>query len=353
MSDDIQQQQFRLHFEGPGTVGHTITASILVQTIQALQRSVQIIAAAYEGNDTNKRIRTSFEMEQKYALKFSIPENGSYDIPYTIGKTSKLFDPQDLNTVKNTHQNSLEAIQLGDAKALRRIIPSAHIRNKFIREIKKMQPPPRSGIIVSIENYRHEKLLDGSSAAIQLETMLTDTIPHAVHPRLVTGILEALDFQNRSLKLKLSNGKTLNGTYSEDYEPVLLENPRELIQIRGDATINDDNSLKSLDNITEIIEIDESPIVIHSIIVNGSELIAKTPYKALVEFDIDEGYYSATGDFYLMVAEDNRDDLERSIHDTLVFLWRDYVLCSVECLTLDAIKLRNNLQILFGVNNAS
>src|SRR5713101_3384175 len=83
-----------------------------------------------------------------------------------------------------------------------------------------------------------------------------------IRPRLVTGRLDALDFRTRTLRLKLPNERVLSGTYGDDVEPILLEHPREWIQVRGEATLAEDGTLRALDNITEIIEVDVSPITV-------------------------------------------------------------------------------------------
>lgn len=354
MSTDVAPPVFHLHFEGAATHGHKVPAAALIQAVQSLQRSIQLLAMAYEGHELKQRLRVSFDMERKYAVVFGVPEDGGYDLPYSVGSTAlQLFDPRDVAHVTEQHQKVLEAVENGDVRTLRQIIPSAHIRRLVVGELKKMQPPARSGLVVSIEDYRHNKLLNGRTAVDRLAPLLADSTPIAVHPRLVTGRLDALEFQTRTLKLQLPNGRSLNGTYGEDFEPVLLENPREWIQVRGEAILNEDDSLKSLNNISEILEVDTSPLPVEAFEVNGQTLKAIKPFITQVEFDPEEGLYTATGDLHLMVTGETRQEIDVAVGEALSFLWREYVIAESGDFTADALVLRQQLTSLFGVNNAA
>jgi hypothetical protein len=345
---DIHLPEFHLHFEGDETRGHTVPATELIQAMQALQRSIELLAIAYEGQATKQRLRISHAMERKYAVIFGIPTDGGYDLPYHVGSTAtKLFDPDDIATVTNQHKTVLEAVQSGNAQALRRAIPSEHIRRLVMNELRKMQPPARTGLVVSIENSAKQKLFDGRTAIEKLTPLLIESSNLQIHPRLVTGRLDALDFQAHTLKLKLPNERMLSGTYSEDFEPVLLENPREWIQVRGEAVLNEDGSLNALNNITEIIEVDDSPIVTNSLEIDGITLAAKQPIEFTVSFDPSEGIYTASGDFHMMVSAETREELETSVDGALIFLWKEYVVSDPRNFSADALSLRKNLNETF------
>lgn len=354
MSTDIAPPEFHLHFEGEATRGHTIPAAALVQTIQALQRSVQLLAMAYEGQELKQRLRVSHNMERKYAVIFGVPKDGGYDLSYHIGDTAlQLFDPQDIQQVTDQHRAVLVAVQTGNNPALRRILPSAHIRRQVVNELKKLQPRSRTGLVVSIEDYRGEKLLDGRTASEKLAPMLAEPTS-ALHPCLVAGRLDALEFPTRTLRMRLPNGRSLSGVYGEDYEPVLLENPREWIQVRGEAVLDEDGKLKAINNITDIIEVDASPVTIDVLTVDGRTYNARKDVSFEVEFEPEDGVYTATGDFHMIVAADTRAELESSVNEALAFFWREYVDAAPDTMTADALDLRARLTAAFsGVGDAA
>jgi hypothetical protein len=178
-----------------------VPASALAQAIESLQRSIHLLAFAHEGRDFKERLRVSYELERKYAIIVKVPEDGGYDIPYVIGNAARtFFEPQDVTIVTETHLATLAAVQSGDLQALKRAIPFATIRRQVVNALQKMQPPKRTGLVVSIEDYRRTKLLDGHTASAHLAPMLNEPLAPTVHPRVVTGRLDVLDFQSRSLE---------------------------------------------------------------------------------------------------------------------------------------------------------
>jgi hypothetical protein len=357
MTTDIAPPEFHLHFEGEAARSHTVPGSALAQAIESLQRSIHLLAIAHEGRDFNERLRISYELERKYAVIVKVPKDGGYDIPYIIGNTaSTLFDPQDVAIITEQHRTSLSAVQANDLQALKRIIPLAPIRRQVVIALKKMQPPKRMGLVVSIEDYHHAKLLDGHTAAAHLAPMLNEPVTASVHPRVVTGRLDVLDFQSHSLTLQLPNGRRLTCSYNDDFEPVLLENPREWIQVRGEAVLNEDDSLKALNNITEIIEVDDDPVTVDSIAVDGATFTVTRPVTFQVAFEPEEGIYTATGDFHMLVSAETRAELENSVLEALAFLWQEYVTADADAgtFTADALALRRQLTSTFaGVDNAT
>jgi hypothetical protein len=355
MAADIDVPEFHLHFEGEGARNHAVPGSALAQAIQSLQRSIHLLAIAYEGRDIRERLRVSHELERKYAVTVGVPEHGGYDIPYVIGSNVRaLFDPQDVAIVTQQHRDALAAVQASDPQALKRIIPAAQIRRDVVVAFKKMLPPRRSGLVLSIEDNFHEKLLDGYTALARLTPMLTEPVAPRVHPRIVTGTLDGLDFQSRSLTLRLPTGRRLSCAYNDDYEPILLENPREWIQVRGEAVLDEDDNLEELINISEIIEVDDDPVIIDSITIGNTTYTATQPLVFHISFEPDEGTYMATGNFHIVVCAETRIELESAISEALVFLWEEYVACDTSILTADARALREQIaSTLVGVRNAT
>jgi hypothetical protein len=335
---------FHLHFEGEAARGHTIPAPALVQAIQSLQRSIHLLAMAYQGYELKQRARVNYELERKYAIVFGIPEEGGYDLPYKVGTADAgLFDADDIATITEQHRELLAAIQASDSQTLRRLVPSGDYRRLVVSELKKMQPPPRMGLVVSIEDYRRQKLLDGKTALERINPLLTEPASIAIHPRLVTGRLDALDFQMRTLKLYLTNERLVSATYDEDFEPILLKNPRELIQVRGEVVLNEDGSLKQINNVREIIEVDTSPLTIESFISDNVKHVAAKPFDLQVTFEPSEGHYIAEGQFNILVSGETREELADALTDTLRMLWAEYVGSDVDNVTEDAKALRQEL----------
>jgi hypothetical protein len=350
MTEVPSKQTFHLHFEGenPLVRDHKIPASALLQSVQALQRMITLLAYNLEGTELKQRLRVSHEMESKYAVVFGIPKDGGYDLPYSIGYSSQLALIEEAQIVTQ-FRDVLNAVENEDELAFKRAVPPASLRRALASELKKMQPPPRMALHVNIEDANGSKLLSGKSVLSRIEPLISESSEIVIHPKIITGRLDALDFQNRTLKIFLPNGKPINCNYAEEREPLLVENRREWIQLRGEAELNDDGSLRALNNVTEVIEVDESSIEVLSI--ENHRALSRVAIP--VKFDADNGCYVAEGDFHLHVVAETRDELERSVSEELAFLWREYVEVNPSTLSRDAVELRNDLQAKFGGTDAS
>lgn len=355
MTADVAPPIFHLHFEGEAARGHTVPASALVQAVQALQRAIHVLAVAHEGHEFTERLRVSVELDRKYAVIFKVPESGSYDMAYNIGDSvpTKLWESEDIATVTAQHVGSLDAIRSNDQQALKRKIPDARLRRLYVTALKNMQPRERWGLVVSIEDARRAKLLDGNIAAESLTRMLAEPATPNVQPRVVTGRLDALDFQARKLTLALFTGRRLDCAYGDDFETALVENRREWIQVRGEAVLNDDDTLKALNNVTEILEVDTSSMTIFQANLGGRVHKLAQPYLVNVAFEEEDGFYTATGDFHLMVTAETRDELEASVLEALAFLWNEYVHAEPANFTSDAMILRQRFIGLIGAGDAT
>ena len=305
MSETEARPVFHLHFEGEETRAHTVPGTALLQAIQGLQRIVQLLGYAHEGNEPKQRVRVSYTHERKYALVFKLPESGSYDLPYQIGTISSptpfLFDPTDIEAVTQRHSEVLEAISAGDKTAFRKAVQSPSIRRLLVAEFSRMQPPARSGLVLNIENASRKKLFTSTQAAKSLAIIADDqAAPITVKQQTVIGRLDALEFANRTLK-----------------------------------------------NIQDIVEIDDSPITLLSFQSDGREHRAAKPIEFEVKFDPESESYLATGPFHMFCVAESREELEAELHVTLAFLWAEYVLSPAETLTEDAQALRDELLIAF------
>src|SRR5262249_35875192 len=104
----------------------------------------------------------------------------------------------------------------------------------------------------------------------------------------------------------------------------------------------------NLGNITEIIEVDESPMSVTTFRFGQSRYRAARPLEFAVAFNPTEGIYTAAGDFHMMVSAETRAELEDAVVDALAFLWCEYVVSDPRTLSGDARSLREQLKSTFS-----
>jgi hypothetical protein len=153
-----------------------------------------------------------------------------------------------------------------------------------------------------------------------------------------------MKFQERRLRLQLlGTGRALDANYSDDFEPVLLDHPRELIQVHGNVVYGEDGSPTSISDVDEILEVDESAIEVRTIIQDGITLQARQPLNFAVTFDKETQLYEAIGLFDIAIGAQTRPDLEAQLDAELGMLWQEYALADSADLTTAAVKLKKEL----------
>ena len=340
-------RQLRLHFDGAATDGHKLPASALVQALERFQRVVHLIAMAEEGREVLQIARVTKEIERRFPLICSIPEDGGFTLPITIGgEADQLFDEHECEDITKTTCNVIAAVNSGDARQLGSIVPDTFYRRSILQALENMQPAKHSSLIINIEDYYKETLLQGSSALEKIKQLLTPPVSEVSTADFgyITGTLIEMKFHERRLVVKLlDSSKTLTATYADDFEPVLLNNARELIQVHGNIVWNDDGSPQSISEVDDILEIDETAIEISLLKLNDRYLKSKKTLCFAVTFDRETSSYHATGPFDIFIFAATRPELEEELYSELSILWNEYANADPNSLTTDAQMLQKEL----------
>lgn len=105
---------------------------------------------------------------------------------------------------------------------------------------------------------------------------------------------------------------------------------------------------------THILAIDNSPIEISQLEVDGRILKPKSQMCFPIQFDLETGHYDLEGRFDIVLSAETRSEIETQLFSELAMLWMEYVEAPVEILTNAARKLREELVASFEVlTNAS
>lgn len=350
MSDGSPSPRFALHFEGAAARLHKVPAGALVQALSGLQRSIFLLAMSLEGYEVAQRARVSQAIERRYSVLCELSEEGGFVQPYQIGDPNyALFDANLIAEVTEKHEQVLKAIDRNDQSALRSSVPDSFYRNGVINALWKMQPPERSGLILHVESRDRIRLLDGQSALIKLRSLASARQEPLVSPGVVTGELIELRFQERQLRLQtIPSGRTLTAAYADDFEPMLLENPRQLVQIRGNIVFDEDGETpNAVTSVQEIVEIDISPITMERFVVGNTTYLPTRPIIFDVSFSRQDGVYYCEGPFGIITVAETRSRLEDVIDDEVKFLWSEYSLSPDDDLASSGLALKRELQDAF------
>ena len=92
-----------------------------------------------------------------------------------------------------------------------------------------------------------------------------------------------------------------------------------------------------------MIEIDESPLIVHQIYFENTKLVADPPLEFKVHYDRNDAIYDVTGDFEIQTFDHSRSVAIELAREILEVLWEHYAIADPESLTASACALRHAL----------
>lgn len=343
----MDDRNIRLHFEGPKTSGHTLPSDVLVRALENIQQIVYLLAKQERGDTLKQRTRVNREIENTFSILCKVPENGGYAIPQEIGDTSyNFFDIEEIMKVASKFHDVSEAIESNDAQKVAQLIPDSSYRSVILKKYKAAQPPRRSGLVLSIEDYKKTKLLGGKDVLAKIESIEEKNKVHNLSdtPGYLIGTLTKMDFVVKTMSIKLLSGRGIEATYLDDFETTLLENVRGEIQIHGNIQYNANDEPSMISEVDSITEIDLSPIAVDRFEYKDSVFKIDPPMNFTIDFDRESGLMSTSGDFNIDVIAETRSILEDEIEEALIMLWVEYALEDDKNLSPKAIELANDIR---------
>jgi hypothetical protein len=340
------KRRFEIRFEGRFADGQMLPVATLSQVLSAMQRAVHLLAMQHENVSVRQRERLNKNVEAKYPLLCTIPKPGSYIVPVEIGDPSvELFALDDVEAVGGLFSTCCESISTRDISGLTTAIPDNSRRDRFVEAIRAMSPSQGSGIKAGISqpsgNFRvaldilHERSKTCLSTATDTERQV----------RTVTGRLSEIQFDERKIKIVYpANNRELDCTYSEALEEMLLERPRELIQVTGEVIMDENDLPKKIINVESIEEVDLSPFYLLSIVHAGRTFEFGKPLELTPELDESQQLYCLEKpELGIDVYAYTRDQLDVELKEQIAFLWDAYAQAADEELTGAAIVVKQNL----------
>jgi len=333
-----------IRFMGQEMENCEVPIEILVRVLGGLQQIIYLLATVEEKGTVKQRFKVPLEMQQRYALRASIPQPGSYTLPIV------------LNSGFNSHLGNYTAIMAkledffsslidSNFNQTQDIFPDSKLRNRALLESKRILP--KAGENWSLGFSRPDRpelnLTNGSTAYINgwlNQESSEDTV------MTVTGELIRIDFDKRTVVLKYPpTHQEIECFYLEELEDSMIENRRQLIQVTGQFTLDAEGHPTKLTDVTRIEAVELSPIILREISWLDRKLICKNPLRLLPKMDEDTSqlFVVEEPNIRIHVFAYTRDDLIYEINEQIVMMWDEYAQASVEDLASDAQHLREQL----------
>ena len=345
MSQPQNHPSFSFHIESGEAQGNVVPAPVLVQILQNAQQAFELIGVHVEGRSINQRARVSAATSQRFQLICQLPEPGCYALPVTVGNATELFDPENAAKAFDIFYRFMARISGRSAAGLSEILPDEGIRRRVLEAVKGMAPRADAKWTLALHDQN-----DVSFASFDIQTIpfVQETLVPAAQreaARVVTGELKNIDFIERKLTIIYPpTSKELDCLYDEALEDLLYERRRDLIQVTGRVLLDEQGSPKKLIDVTDIRDVDLSPMEIS--VVRHGMLVLRVEPVLLLEPTLDDSKQLLCIEDHALdidVCASTREALLTDLHVYLAMLWQEYAQAPDDALDAPARQLKQRL----------
>jgi hypothetical protein len=325
-----EPEQFQIRIFGQDDGEHTVDLETLTRVLQGIQKAITILAKDELHQSQSKSLPA--KTKRNFSIRCSVPQPGSYVIPIRYGAyDSVLMEDSILEAtglVADKFSLCLTALAAGTDNAFKTIAdPSG--RKQLFAAFRAILPKPRDKWRLGISGRRITETgeIQYSSQTIQILKRFQDIpqLHEEISLQTVTGHLVKMDFETHCITLKYPPTNTeLECYYTDELEVELFENRRELLQITGNVTYeNDRETPKRIVDVQEIQFLDLSEFLLDSFSVDDRDVELKEPLA--LSPGLTECFQFMTlrdERLGIDVIAQTREELEEELYAELKMLWK-------------------------------
>jgi hypothetical protein len=336
-------EKIEFHFKGGSADAHQLPVDLMINLLNNIRELTYLIIAQKQGITYNERFNPSRKIKDNYIIKCELPKEGSYEqaISFDYVGDELLFEP--LKPGEYIKDLFGFIVETADRK-INQLFPNVKLRSKALSCIREAFPKPDNTIFLEIFDSKNVT----NSRFIQKNlTTIIDRTQAVVEEFMtaVTGRLISIDFEERKIIIiHPTTKRELDCFYNEDIEDMLFENRRQLVQIIGVVTLDDNEQPKKITDIVSIQEIDLSPIDFNDIDYGKKKLHFKNNLTLTPRLDNSEQLYTINyPEFGLELFAYTRQEISIDVKSEIVYLWEEYAKAEDDTLTEDAKFLKKKL----------
>jgi hypothetical protein len=348
MTSSTNSFSFHIHPRDPQD--HAVPATVLVQILENAQRALELIGVQVEGKEIRERVRVSTTTAKRFRLICHVPQTGSYAIPVSVGDEADLFGREMAQRTVTIFKDVLGFVSTRNVEGLARTLPDQRIRRRLLESIKGMAPREDLGWTL---DFQDDQGISFASFDVDTIAFVRATLVPAEQreaSKVVTGELTSIDFAARKVSIIYPpTSKILECLYEEAVEDLLYEKRRDFIQVTGRVLLDDEGSPKQIIDVTDIRDLDTSPLTVIAIRTTDLSLKAISPLTLEIEMDdTKQLLYVTYPELGIDVFATNRESLLAELQEQLAMLWHEYALASDDELDAPARQLKQALLAKFA-----
>jgi hypothetical protein len=358
MSTSLPQKpsfSFHIDSESPHTA-NTVPAAVLVQVLQGAQLAFEHIGIHVEGRSIKSRARVSALTSRRFQLICKLPEPGCYAVPVEIGDTTDLLQEEHAAQALSIFEELMRNISAKSSAGIVQALPDERVRRRVLEAVKGMAPRSGANWKLSLHDSADVAFADIDRDTVSFVQQTLVPIDQREASRVITGELTNIDFVKRVLTMIYPpTNKLLDCTYDETLEDMLYEQRRNFIQVTGRVILDEHGEPRSIFNVSDIVELDLSPIEIVGVEYQGLHLRAH-PLLSLEVVTDESKQLLCVQDMALGLNAfaGTRDALLQEIWEQVAMLWTEYALANDDELDGPTLELKHALRVRFsGINHAA
>lgn len=344
----MDARQFLIKIGGPKVSQHLVPLWLLANTFNGVQQAINYIALAEYGFDIKKRVTQQIkkdcelhrflERPGSYEMIIQIPEPPQTSINNDIGMVacSKYLD-----LISNLSINSSNGVNL------QKIIPNELHLRRILKSIEIISPKYGDDWYLYFEGLK-----SGRSGSLDYKVRNKIGIilsEQRLETRIVTGELIRLYLDQHRIAINYEpTQKVLECNYASELEDYIINNIRNMVQIKGNVELDTEGHPVKIINAFEINELDLSPFQLSS----AGSLTLKTPIEIYPTFEGQEIIFEIP-ELNIIGADATREEAISQLQEDLIWLWHEYGNAPDKCLSGDAKDLKSYLKTLIKEEDPS
>jgi len=336
-------EKIEFQFKGGSADTRQLPVELMINLLNNIRELTYLIVAQKQGITYNERFNPSKKIRDNYIIKCELPKEGSYTqaVSFDYIGDELLFEPlKPGEYIKELLGFIVESAEL----KINQLFPNVKLRSKALSCIREAFPKPDNNIFLEI--FDSKNVTDSRFIQKNLTTII-DRTQAAVEEYMtaVTGRLVSIDFEERKIIIiHPTTKRELECYYNEDIEDMLFENRRQLVQIIGVVTLDDNEQPKKITDVVSIQEIDLSPIDFNDIDYGEKKLHFKDSFILTPTLDNSEQLYTINyPELGLELFSYTRQEITNDVKSDIVYLWEEYAKVEDDTLTEDAKILKKKL----------
>ncbi|MZP31302.1 hypothetical protein GTO91_16465 [Heliobacterium undosum] len=341
---DAEEYNLHVRLSGQEMDEHKVSLDVLTRVLTGLQQICYLLATDHHQHSFQQRFRVPSAIQRQYLLRCALPQSGSYVVPLSLTPPEQgTILTDDLMTVLAKMNSFFRSLSSGSDEMMATVTQDKAIRNRLLRESKRLLPKADERWVFGIQfasnptehrlDYLSSRFIDSLLSAHNTEDQLLT----------VTGELIRIDFEQRRAVIKYPpTHREIECIYREELEDTMIDSRRQMIQVTGQFTLNNDGHPLRLTEVTKIETLDLSDVVLTTVpssrrVLKFKQPIVITPY---LDSDSQQLLVLEEPSLGIHVFGYTRDQVIQELYEQVQFLWDEYAKAPESNLAPDAQQLR-------------